>query len=178
MHSMVASSALVPRVASSSTAFTVLRRDVTLVTITCEMKSAIWGAQFSQKVALFPLSCVRPENICLSRHCHRETMWRCFALFTVTLSGLSELCWVQCAVLSEQCDRREVQRSHLKVTICWRKKNNLLTQLGPREVLIKKTHHTLGNGYSKTRKFADRQIFGSLQESTLTLKYSSLNSTE
>lgn len=38
MHSMVASSALVPRVASSSTAFTVFRRDVTFVTITCQMK--------------------------------------------------------------------------------------------------------------------------------------------
>lgn len=38
MHSMVASSALVPRVASSSTAFTVFRRDVTLVTMTCEIK--------------------------------------------------------------------------------------------------------------------------------------------
>lgn len=36
MHSMVASSALVPRVASSSTAFTVFRRDVTFVTITCQ----------------------------------------------------------------------------------------------------------------------------------------------
>lgn len=35
MYSMVASRALVPRVASSSTAFTVLRREVTLVTITC-----------------------------------------------------------------------------------------------------------------------------------------------
>lgn len=36
MHSMVASNALVPRVASSSTAFTVFRRDVTLVTMTCQ----------------------------------------------------------------------------------------------------------------------------------------------
>lgn len=35
MCSMVASKALVPLVASSSTAFTVFRRDVTLVTITC-----------------------------------------------------------------------------------------------------------------------------------------------
>lgn len=34
IHSMVASRALVPRVASSSTAFTVFSRDVTLVTIT------------------------------------------------------------------------------------------------------------------------------------------------
>lgn len=39
MHSMVASSALVPRVASSSTAFTVFRRDVTFVTITCRMNT-------------------------------------------------------------------------------------------------------------------------------------------
>lgn len=38
MHSMVASSALVPRVASSSTAFTVFSREVTLVTITWKKK--------------------------------------------------------------------------------------------------------------------------------------------
>ena len=39
MHSMVASNALVPRVASSSTAFTVFRRDVTLVTMTCQRET-------------------------------------------------------------------------------------------------------------------------------------------
>lgn len=38
MCSMVASKALVPLVASSSTAFTVFRRDVTLVTITCSIE--------------------------------------------------------------------------------------------------------------------------------------------
>lgn len=37
MHSIVASRALVPRVASSSTAFTVFSSDVTLVTITLGM---------------------------------------------------------------------------------------------------------------------------------------------
>ena len=39
MHSIVASRALVPRVASSSTALTVFSRDVTLVTITCRNMS-------------------------------------------------------------------------------------------------------------------------------------------
>ncbi|TNN57041.1 hypothetical protein EYF80_032762 [Liparis tanakae] len=41
MHSIVASSALVPRVASSSTAFTVFRRDVTLVTMTCQRNGEV-----------------------------------------------------------------------------------------------------------------------------------------
>lgn len=40
MCSMVASKALVPLVASSSTAFTVFRRDVTLVTITCSIRAS------------------------------------------------------------------------------------------------------------------------------------------
>ncbi len=51
MHSIVASRALVPRVASSSTAFTVFSREVTFVTITCkhrEVNVSDWlGTLFS-----------------------------------------------------------------------------------------------------------------------------------
>lgn len=57
MHSMVASSALVPRVASSSTAFTVFRSDVTLVTITCQTNEDVHsqargGSSFSSAVKM------------------------------------------------------------------------------------------------------------------------------
>lgn len=51
MCSMVLSKALVPLVASSSTAFTVFRRDVTLVTMTFKRKVSHWNDQEADSLA-------------------------------------------------------------------------------------------------------------------------------